>query len=165
VQPVDVAQQGVSVGGEMVGEQDGLRVLQVRAPGHRGVGVRSGLGDQRVDDVQHTCADPAGSVAQPHPEQRGHLVVARAPGAELAAQLGAGPFDQAPLQRRVHVLVVGRGSERAGLHVGLELGQRVEHARELAVGEQARAGEHAGVRHRAAQVVRSQPPVEVRGLG
>jgi hypothetical protein len=80
-QPVDVAQQGVRVRGQVVREQHRLGVLQVRPPGHRGVRVRRGLRDERVDDVQDAGADPARGVAQPHPEQGGHLVVAGAPGA------------------------------------------------------------------------------------
>jgi hypothetical protein len=64
-----------------------------------------------------------GRVAQPHPEEGGDLVVARTARAQLAAQLRARPLDQPALQRGVHVLVVGRGRERAGLDVGAELGQ------------------------------------------
>ena len=88
VQPVHVAQERVGVRGQVVGEQHRLGVLQVRAPGHRRVRMRHGLGEQRVDDVADPRADPAGCVAQPHPEERGHLVVARPAGAQLPPSSG-----------------------------------------------------------------------------
>ena len=132
-----------------------------------GIGA-SGWASACATSASTTSSTPSptrrGRVAQPHPEQGGDLVVARAPGAQLAAQLRARPLDQPALQRGVHVLVVGRRVERAGLDVGAELGQRVEHAGELGVGEQARPVQHPRVRHRAAHVVGREAPVEVRGL-
>ena len=67
---------------------------------------RVGLVDQGVDDVEHEAGDDPRVLAQVHPEQGGHLVVARATGAQPAADVGAGPVDEPALERRVHVLVV-----------------------------------------------------------
>ena len=68
-------------------------------PGMIGARVRGGLGGQRADEVEHTVGDPAHRVAQPHPEQGGHLVVARPAGAQPAAEIRPDPVDQPALQR------------------------------------------------------------------
>ena len=57
--------------------------------------------------------DPAGGVPQPHPEQRGDLVVAGPAGPQLAAELGPARSIRPALQRGVHVLVVRRRAEGA----------------------------------------------------
>ena len=57
-------------------EQHGLRVLEVRAPGHRDPEVPIRLCDKGIDDVEHESAHDAGVLAQIHPEERRHLVVA-----------------------------------------------------------------------------------------
>ena len=73
-----------------------------------------GLVDERVDDVEHQAARRARAcVAQVHPDERGDLVVARAAGAQLAAEVGARPLDQPALERGVHVLVVEHRQEVA----------------------------------------------------
>ena len=48
-----------------------------------------GLRDEGVDDVEHQAGERTRLVAQVHPHERGDLVVARAPGAQLAAEVGA----------------------------------------------------------------------------
>ena len=68
------------MGQQVVGEQDRLGVLQVGATGHRGVGMRLGLLDERVDGGQYTAGDDTGMVAQEHAAQGRDLVVARAAG-------------------------------------------------------------------------------------
>ncbi len=104
-QTLDVTQQRMRVREQMVREQHRLRRLQVRLARHHGVGVRGGLVCDGVDDVEHTVADTPRRVAQPHAEQRRHLVVAGAPGAQTSADLGADPLDQTALECAVHVLV------------------------------------------------------------
>ena len=84
-------------------------------PGMIAVGCDGGLGGQCGDDLEHAVGDPADRVAQPHPEQRGHLVVSRPTGPQPAAEVGADPVDQAALERAVHVLVgdaAGRSCRR-----------------------------------------------------
>ncbi len=91
--------------------------------------------------------------AQVQPQVGGHLVVAAAAGAQLAAER-AEPIDQATFERGVHVFV-GRGRhECARLAGGVEIGQRVEHAAELVSVEQPGLVQHPGVRARCQQVVR-----------
>lgn len=149
---------------QMVCQQDRLGGLQVGFAGHDGARVCGGLLCQRTDHVEHTGGDPAHRVAQPHPKQRGHLVVARAPGPQSAAQVRSDPVDQAPLQRGMHVLV---GDQRAEAAVGDVLGEAVQAGEQpvaLLLGEQPGPKQHHGVRPRRGEVVGGQHPVEVGGL-
>ncbi len=138
---------------QMVCQQDRLGGLQVGFAGHDGARVCGGLLCQRTDHVEHTGGDPAHRVAQPHPKQRGHLVVARAPGPQSAAQVRSDPVDQAPLQRGMHVLV---GDQRAEAAVGDVLGEAVQAGEQpvaLLLGEQPGPKQHHGVRPRRGEVV------------
>jgi len=110
-----------------------------------GMATSIGLPHKGVDDVQHKRAQAAGVVAQVHPQQRGHLVVARAAGAKPATDIGAGTLDQASLERRVHVLVVLERSERPRLHIGQELPEPHLHRIQGGVIQQASAMQGARV--------------------
>jgi hypothetical protein len=164
LEPLHIAQQRPGVGQQVVAEQDRLGVLQVGPARHGHAVVGLGLLHQRVDGGQHAAGDDPGVVAQEHPAQRGHLVVARPAGAELAAQLGSGALDQAALQRTVHVLIGFRRHVGARGDVLIQPGEGGEHAFQLGVVQQAGLVQHAGVRLGAGDVVAGQPPVEVRGL-
>ena len=73
--PRHVAQQRVGVGEQMMGQQDRLRRLQMGLARHDRRGMRCGLHGKRRNHVEHAVADGPHRVAQPHPKQRGHLVV------------------------------------------------------------------------------------------
>jgi hypothetical protein len=150
---------------DVVGEEDRLRVLEVRTAGHGHVRVGLGQADEGVLEVGDQAADDPGVVAQVHPEERGDLVVAGPAGAELAAEVGAETLEQAALEGGVDVLVGDGAGEVAGRHVGLEPVESVEHPRQLVVGEQTRLLQDAGVGTGAGDVVRREPPVEVHGRG
>jgi hypothetical protein len=79
-------------------------VLQVSHAGHDHRAVLLGPPHERGLQVGHAGRHLARRVPQVEPEVGGDLVVAAAPGAQLAAQR-AEPFQQAPLQRGVHVFV------------------------------------------------------------
>ncbi len=149
------------MGEYVVGEEHRLRVLEVGPARHGHVVMRLGEADQRVLEVRDQTADDPAVVAQVHPEEGGHLVVAGPAGAQLAAELGAEPLQQAALQSGVHVLVGDGAGEGAVGHVGFELVESGDHAVELFGREQAGLVEHAGVGAGARDVVRREAPVEV----
>ena len=133
-------------------------------PGMMAVGCAAACAASAADDVEHAAADPSHRVPQPHPEQRCHLVVARPPGPQAAAEFGPDPVDQPALQRGVHVLVADQRTEAAVSDV---LGEAVEAGQQpvaLLFGEQPGPEEHHGVSTRRGDVVGSQHPVEVGGF-
>lgn len=164
-QPLRVPGEGLDVGQDVVREQDRLGVLEVRTAGHRHVGVRLGEADHCVLELRDQAADDPGVVAQVHPEEGRDLVVAGAARAQLAAEVGAQPLQQAALQRGVHVLVGDGAGEGAVGDVRFEPVQAFEHPRQLVVREQPGLVQHARVRTRTGDVVRREPPVEVDGRG
>ncbi|MCY1235868.1 hypothetical protein D9M72_484980 [compost metagenome] len=152
------------MGQQVVAEQDGLRVLKVRASGHSHALVCPGLVHKGIDRGEHAAGDDPGMVTQEHPSQRGHLVVAGPARAQLAAELGARPLDQSAFQRTVDVLIGLRGQIGAGGNVCIQPVQGVQHALQLGVVQQAGLVQHTGVRLGPGNVVTGQPPVKVRGL-
>ncbi len=113
------------MGEQVVREQDGLRVLQVGAPRHDRLGMRLGLGHERVDDAEEIARDDAGVIEQVQTHERRDLVVAAAPRPQLAAELGTDLGDEGGLERAVHVFVAGSRLQSAVLHARRE---RVEPA-------------------------------------
>ena len=162
-QPLDVAQQRPRVGQQVVRQEHGLRVLEVRAPGHdRRRGAPPACPASTSTRSSTRPAIVPGVVAQVGPEERGDLVVARAPGPEPTADLGTDLVEQQPLEGAVDVLVGGRGHQLAGV---VPLPQHRQPAQQLGVvglGEQSGAVQGVGVRPRAGEVVGRQLPVEVR---
>ena len=107
--------------------------------------MRRGLAGQCVDKAQRAGGHSPQRIAQPHPEQRGHLVVSRAAGPQPATQVGPDPVDQPTLQRGVHVLV---GDQRPETAVGDVLGQAVQTDQQtiaLIVGQQPGVEQDLGV--------------------
>lgn len=149
---------------QMVRQQDGLCGLQVGLARHDRGGMRGGLDRERVDHLEATVGDAAHRVAQPHPEQCGHLVVAGAARTQPATQVGTDAVDQAPLQRTVHVLVGGQRFEASVGDVGAQAVETREQAVALFVGEQTGAVQYPGVSLRRLDVVGRECPVEVRRL-
>ena len=149
---------------QVVCEQDRLGGLQVGLARHDRVRMCRRLVGQRRHHIEHTVGHPAHPVAQPHPEQSGDLVVARAPGPQPAAEVGADPVDESAFQGPVHVLVGYQRSEAAVGDVGAEAVQADEQAVALVVGEQTGPVQNARVRLGRGHVVGRQHPVEVRRL-
>ncbi len=150
---------------DVVREEHGLGVLQMRTTGHRRVGVRLGETDQCVLELGDQPADDPGVVTQIHPEEGGDLVVAGAARAELAAEIGTETLQEAALQGGVDVLVGYGAGELARGHVGLEPVESVEHARQFVVRQEPRLAQDARVGTGTGDVVRREAPVEVDGSG
>ena len=164
-QPVEVADERPRVGEQVVRQQHRLGVLEVRAARHGHPEVPLGLRRQRLDQLAHQLGDLAAVVAEEQPEQGRDLVVAGPAGPEPTAEVGAEALDQPALQRGVDVLVVGLGDELTRGDVGGQGVDAVEERRQAVVVEQPGAVQHRGVRLRAGQVVRREPPVEVGRAG
>ena len=99
-QAVDVAGQRVHVGQQVVGQQHRLGVLQVRHARHRDVAMPLGQPDRaRVSRSAIALHEPADVVAQVQAKVGRDLVVAAAPGPQLAAE-GAEALDQARVRAR-----------------------------------------------------------------
>jgi aspartate/methionine/tyrosine aminotransferase len=73
----------------------------MRLAGHDLGRMRRRLGGQRTDDVEHGVADHPHRVAQPHPEQRGYLIVSRPARPQAPTEVVTGTVDQATLERAV----------------------------------------------------------------
>ena len=96
---------------QVVGDEDGLGVLHVGTSRHDGVSRALGLADEGLSDVENATSQVARLFTQIHANEGSDLVVARASGAQLAAQGRARPLNQAALERGVHVFIVGAGNE------------------------------------------------------
>ena len=156
-----VAQERPHVSKQVVGDEDGLGVLHMGATRHDGVARALSLADEGLGDVENAASQVARLFAQVDSNERGDLVVARAARAELPAKGRAGAVNEAALQGRVHVLIIGAGHEGAGGDVFVKAGQRVMHVRALLVGEQTDAVQLVGVRVRAGNVDVGQSEIEV----
>ena len=151
------------MGQQVMAEQQRLGVLEMGASRHRCALDLQGAGQQHVHQLQHLFTDRAGLVPDVQPDQGGDLVIAGTAGAQLAAELLPRPLQQAALEGGVYVLVLRGRGEGAGGDIGGELVQRCLHAGQLVDGQQPGGVQHGGVGLRAAQIVRGQGPVEVRG--
>ncbi len=114
--------------------------------------------------VEHAVGDPAHRVAQPHPKQRGHLVVSRPAGPQPSAEVVADPVDQPAFQRSVHVLVGDHRQEAAVGDVLAEAVQAGQQAVALLLGQQPGPEQHPGVRLGCRDVIGREHPVEVGRL-
>ena len=140
-------------------EVDRLRALQVRVAGHGPVLVALGELHEHALEVLQPLERAERVRAREHGHVRGHLVVARAGGVELAADR---PDDlrQAPLDRHVDVLVVVAERERAAVQLRRHAIEAAEQRVAVGAGDDPGGGEHGGVGARLLDVVGPEAEVE-----
>ena len=98
-------------------EQDRLRGLKVRVPRHQHVPVSGGLLDDGPLQVSEHAAQFFYLPQQVEPRVRRYLIVAAAPGVQLA-RYGPDVLAQPALDRGMNVFVAGDVLERTGLKLG-----------------------------------------------
>ena len=148
------------MGEQQMPERDRLGVLHVRHARRSDLDVGTRLAGERVGERGDLAHDTAHGVAQVQPQVGRHLIVAAAPGSQLAAER-AEPLEQPAFERGVDVLVLDRRAESACGDVGFEPVERTEERLQLVLGQQPRAMQHPGMGPAARDVVRRQPPVEL----
>ena len=144
-------------------QQNRLRGLQMRLAGHDRRRMRGGLRGQCLNHTEDTVGHPAHGVAQPHPEQRGHLIITRPAGPQPATEVGADAVDQAAFECTVDVLVGDDGCETPVGDIGAQTVQSGQQGVALFVGQQTGVVQHLRVRLRRGDVIGRQHPVEVGG--
>ena len=163
-EPLAVALQHEDVGQQMVGQHDGLRALHVGVAGHGRVHGLGGARHQRPLHGPEHLAGARGHLLEVEPLVERDLVVARAPGVQLAADL-AHQLEEPALDVHVDVLELGPEGERAALQLTPHRVQAGDDPIALGIGEQAGPRQRAGPRHAAHDVVRPQPLIERQRAG
>jgi len=151
------------VGEQVVGQQDGLGVLQVGAPRHDHAEVAPGLAGEGFDNLDQLVGQADQLHAQVGADEGGDLVVPGPAGPQPSAQFRTHAFPEGALEAAVDVLVGLGGDERSGGDIGGEPVQGRQHGGMLGIGEQAGAPQRRSVRTGTRQIVPGQPPVELGG--
>ncbi len=143
-----------------MGEQHGLRGLDVGRPGQDRGALTLGQADERPLEVEQRPVQPIDRAPEPEPQVGRDLVVARAPGVQLSGH-GADAVGQGRFEVEVDVLERGVPIDRAG---GDRLGEPVQATDELidlVVGQQAGACQPADVRDRTRDIVGGELAIEL----
>ena len=135
-------------------------MLEVGAPRHRRAGAL-GLGGERVDQPEHEPEIVRAWSRRYILESVAIWSLRDRPARSRPPSSAPTTLDQSSLQRAVHVLVGGAGANVAALDSPVELVEPRAGA-ELGPARAARPWQHSRMGARAREVVRRQPPVEVR---
>ena len=163
-QALAVTLSHLDVGQQVVGQAEGLGPLQVRVAGDQGVGVALGLVEQGPLQAQQIAVDGIDLAPQPEAQVGAHLVVAGAARVQFLAQ-GTEQLNQPPLHGEVHILGLQTGIEPALGRLAAHLFQPFDQAGGLLQADHPGAAEHAGMGHRAVQVLLEQGDIEAdRGV-
>jgi hypothetical protein len=150
--PLAVALQHEDVGQQMVGQHDGLRALHVSVAGHRRVHRLGGTRHQGPLHGPEHLVGARGHVSEIESLVERDLVVARAPGVQLAADL-AHQLQEPTLHVHVDVFELGPEGERAAGQLNPDGFQPGDDPVALGIGEQAGPRQRVGPRHAAHDVV------------
>ena len=159
VQPPPAIAEAVAVacghlepGQQVVGEEDGLRGLQVREAGHDRFHMVPCQRDQRSHHAGQPFVDGVDAVAQPQADVRGHLVVARTAGVQLLAGV-ADERCQAVLDVHVDILERRVPCKAAGVDFFTDGRQSIDDGAVVLGVEGADLEQHVGVGDGALDVV------------
>ena len=136
----------------MMGEDDGLRRLQVREAGHDRLHMVPRQRDQRGHHAGQPFVDGVDAVAQPQADVRRHLVVARPAGVQLLAGV-ADERRQAVLDVHVDILERRVPCKLAGVDFGADGRQAIDDGAMVLGVEGADLEQHVGVGDGALDVV------------
>ena len=152
----------MGVGQQLLAEGDGLRALQVGVARHDGILVGARLRVQGRDDGQHERLQRGDLVFQIQPQVKRDLIVARAGGMQLFADVtdAAGELG---LDEHVDVLGLHVELQRAGLQIREDPGQTANDLVGVRLRQDAAFGEHGGVGHGAGDVLLVHPAVNGDG--
>ena len=159
-----VALEHENVGQQVMGEDDRLRALQVRVARHRRVHRLRRSRQQRLLRAAQPGHRLGHDVLEVETLVQRDLVVARATGVELAADVPH-QLDEPPLDVGVDVLQLGPEAEGAGVQLAAHRLQSLHQRVGLGGGEQAGAGQRARPRDAAGDVVGPQPLIERERAG
>ena len=145
----------------MMSQGDGLRLLEVGVARDDDIGVRLGYLDERPGELGQLLLAQGARLEQIEADVERDLVVAGPSGVELPADV-SDLFDEATLDRRMHIFVGVEELERPIFGIGEQLVERHVDRRVLGAVDQADIRQHADVADRPADVYGQQPPI---GLG
>ena len=158
-QPVDVSGKGPAVGEQVVGQQYGLSPLHVGVPGKIRLPGTDSPALESPLQLEHQVGDPDQLLPGVEAHRRGHLVVPTPAAVQLGTGL-AGELPDAPLDRRVDVLVAWLELEHAGGELVTGTAQGVDQQASLRLVDDGGPLEAVHMRDRGLDVEGREPAVE-----
>ena len=165
-EPLPVALEHLHVRKEMMGEQDGLRALEVRVPRHYHVAEGFGLPDERTLHGAEQDGDAVDPAQEEEPRVERDLVVPAPRGMQFSPGI---PCQRDETLLDGHVDVIRGETARRGVHVKPLCPAGSDLAPDALKGpgdlpgitgrDDVRGGEHADVREAPLDVLVRQPPV------
>jgi len=160
-QALHIAQHRLRVSQQMMGKHNGLRLLQMGEARADALHMLLGLFNQRLLQAQHLSGDGACMVTQEQAQIIGRLVIARASGAQLAAQ-GTEALGQYAFDKGVYVLVIQGGMQATGGEILTDTVQGFEGAQGFRFIQQTGALQLTGMGAGAGQVVGREAKIALR---
>ncbi len=148
----------------MMRERHRLRALQMRIAGHDRRDVAPRKPNQRRAQLSNQVDHTGNFVAEIEPHVESDLIVARAPGVQLAPGL-ANQRDQPALDREVDVFVGDIELEASIRDFTFDALESADDRAQLVRLEQSDLREHLRMRDRPANVVPKKPPIERQRRG
>jgi hypothetical protein len=159
-----VAFEHLEVSEQMMSEGDRLGHLKMRESRHHGGDVLFRLVEERPLNLGHEIGDLVDRVAQPQPQIRRDLVVARSRRVQPLARL-SDEVDEPPLDIEMHVLGLERPAEASRLDLLGNPGQAALDRLEISPGQDPGGAQHARVGKGRPDVVEGETTVKADGGG